>query len=189
MRRLFLMVALASSVATAATAPAFKAGTFDPPRPAPAFTLTGSDGNELTLARLRGKVVLMNFGFTQCPSVCPTTLATMAEVKKQLGADADQVQVVFVTVDPDRDPPAKMKAWLAHFDPTFVGGTAKPEVLAAMRRNYGVMAEKVEVGDSYGWNHTSSIYLIDRDGKLRGMMPFGRGAKDFVHDVRLLLAK
>ena len=187
---LSLSIVLAMAPATlAATAPAFKAGAFEPPRQAPEFTLRGSDGSELTLARYRGKVVLLQFGFTHCPAVCPATLATLAESRKALGPAADSLQVVFVTVDPERDPPPRLKTYLAAFDASFVGGTDKPEVLAAMRKSYGVVAEKVPAGDSYGMNHTSSVFLIDREGKLRGMMPYGRSARDFVHDVQLLLAK
>ena len=183
-----LWLAAASGVSVAA-APALKAGVFEPPRQAPEFALRGSDGSDLTLARYRGKVVLLSFGFTQCPAVCPTTLATLAQARSALGSSADRVQVVFVTVDPERDGPAQLKAYLAAFDAGFVGGTGKPEVLAAMRRNYGVVAEKVPIGDSYAMDHTSSIFLIDREGRLRAMMPYGRDAKDFVHDVKLLLAK
>jgi len=187
-----LLIPLSLAIATAAsaaTAPAFKAGVFEPPRQAPEFALRGSDGNELTLERYRGKVVLLSFGFTQCPAVCPTTLATLAQARKALGAAGDGLQVVFVTVDPERDAPAQMKTYLAAFDPSFVGGSGKPEVLAAMRKNYGVVANKVPVGNSYAVDHTSSIFLIDREGRLRAMMPYGRDAKDFVHDVKLLLAR
>jgi protein SCO1/2 len=182
-----LLAAAASS--SAAPAAALKAGVFEPPRPAPEFALRGSDGSELNLSRFRGKVVLLSFGFTQCPAVCPTTLATLAQARRALGPSADAVQVVFVTVDPERDAPAQMKAYLAAFDPSFIGGTGRPEALAAVRKSYGVVAEKVPMGASYAVDHTSSIFLIDRQGKLRAMMPYGRDARDFVHDVKLLLAK
>jgi protein SCO1/2 len=99
------------------------------------------------------------------------------------------VQVVFVTVDPERDDPARLKAYLTAFDPGFVGGTGQPERMAAMHKSYGVVANKVPMSDGYALDHTSSIFLIDREGKLRAMMPFGRDAKDFAHDVQLLLAK
>ena len=96
--------------------------------------------------------------------------------------------MVFVTVDPERDDASRMKSYLAAFDPSFVGGTGKPETLAAMRKNYGVVANKVPMSDGYAVDHTSSIFLIDREGKLRAMMPYGRDAKDVVHDLKLLLA-
>ena len=186
---LLLPLLLAAATASAAPSAALKAGAFEPPRQAPDFALRGSDGGELTLARFRGKVVLLSFGFTQCAAVCPTTLATLAQAKKALGSAGDSVQVLFVTVDPERDSSAQMKAYLAAFDASFLGATGRPEALAAVRKSYGVVAEKVPVGSSYAVDHTSSIFLIDREGKLRAMMPYGRDAPDFVHDVRLLLAK
>ena len=166
-----------------------KAGVFDPPRPAPEFSLRGSDGAEVALARYRGKVVLMAFGFTSCAAVCPMTLATLALARKSLGATAAAVQVIFVTVDPERDDAARMKDFLAAFDPSFVGATGEPDVLAAVRRNYGVTAIKHGTGDDYVMDHSSSIYLIDGAGKLRALMPFGRDADDFVHDIKLLLVQ
>ena len=190
-----LSLLLASVVATlsasAAAAPAaLKAGVFEPPRPAPDFSLRGSDGAELTLARYRGKVVLMAFGFTSCAAVCPMTLATLAEARKGLGSAADAVQVIFVTVDPERDDAARMRAYVMAFDPSFVGATGSPEALAGVRKHYGVTARKqVTGGGDYVMDHSSSIYLIDRTGKLRALMPFGRSAGDFVHDVKLLLAQ
>lgn len=186
--------ALLAFLASASTGPfayqALKAGVFEPARQAPEFALNGSDGRELTLARYRGKVVLMSFGFTSCAAVCPTTLATLARARAKLGPSGQGVQVVFVTVDPERDGPAQLKDYLASFDPMFVGGSGKPEQLAAMRKNYGIVATKVSMSSgSYAVDHTSSIFLIDRHGKLRGMMPYGRDAKDFVHDLKLLLAQ
>jgi protein SCO1/2 len=187
---LLLAGVAAALSAPAGAAPALKAGVFEPPRAAPEFALRSGDGAELNLARYRGKVVLMSFGFTQCAAVCPITLATLAEARKGLGKAADAVQVIFVTVDPERDDAARMKAYAAAFDASFVGATGTPEALAAMRRNYGVTARKQATSDgSYVMDHSSSIYLIDRTGKLRAQMPYGRSAGDFVHDVQLLLAQ
>lgn len=185
--------ALALPAAAATEAPAgerLKAGVFEPPQPAPELqALRGSDGNALTLARFRGKVVALVFGFTQCPAICPTTLATLAQARRALGAEAGAFQVVYVTVDPERDDLAIIKSYLAAFDASFVGGTGAPDALAVVRRHYGVTATKVPMtGGGYGMNHSSSIYLIDREGRLRALMPYGHEAKDFVHDVRLLLA-
>lgn len=179
----------AAAAPAAAATLALKAGTFDPPRPAPDLALRGSDGQDLTLQRFRGKLVLMSFGFTHCAAVCPTTLATLAEARRALGPAAADVQVLFITVDPERDDAARLKAYVSAFDPGFVGGTGTPEALAAVRKAYGISARKVPMGGSYAVDHTSSIFLIDRQGRLRAMMPFGHGAKDFVHDARLLLAK
>jgi protein SCO1/2 len=170
-----------------ATEPRMTAGAYDPPHAAPEFSLRGSDGSEVTLARYRGKVVLLTFGFTHCAAVCPTTLATLAQARSGLGEAADQVQVVFVTVDPARDSAAHMEQYLAAFDPSFIGATGDPKVLAEVREHYGVTAVREGAGPDYAMAHTSSIFLIDRAGMLRAMMPFGHGAADFVRDVELLL--
>src|SRR5262245_36689704 len=190
---LLLLLMLASSAATESTtqraAPALKAGVFDPPGLAPEFSLHGSDGAGMTLARYRGKVVLMAFGYTSCAAVCPVTLATLADARRRLGPAADAVQVIFVTVDPERDDAPRMKDYLDEFDPSFVGATGGPDVLAAVRQKYGVTARKQVMGDDYVMDHSSSIYLIDRTGKLRALMPYGHSADDFVHDIKLLLAQ
>jgi protein SCO1 len=173
----------------AVAAPALKAGVFEPARPAPELALRGSDGQELHLSRHRGKLVLLVFGFINCPEVCPTTLATLAEARRTLGPQAAAVQVVDVTVAPERDTPELIRQYRAAFDPSFVGGTGSPAALAAVRKAYGVMAEKVvRPGGGYVMNHSSSVYLIDREGRLRAMMPYGHAAKDFAHDLQLMLA-
>jgi protein SCO1/2 len=178
----------ASNVGLAAQAEPLIAGAFSPPHDAPDFSLAGSNGSEVTLSSYRGKVVLLTFGFTNCAAVCPTTLATLAQARKQLGKAADTVQVLYVTVDPARDDAARMKTYLAAFDPTFVGATGAPEVLAAARQRYGVTAVKQGTGPDYAIAHTSSIFLIDPAGKLRALMPFGHDAADFAHDIRYLSA-
>ena len=163
-----------------------KAGVFDPPRAAPDFTLQGSDGSQLKLSAYRGKVVLLGFGFTSCAAVCPVTLGTLAAAHKQLGAQASELQVVYITVDPERDDASRMKKYLSSFDPTFIGGTGSEQQLAAVRKEYGVAAEKV-AGPDGSFTHSSFVYLIDREGRLRALMPYGHLAEDYVHDVKILL--
>ena len=180
-------VALVSVPPDAAQPDAMTAGAFDPPHDAPDFSLRGSDGSEVTLARYRGKVVLLTFGFTHCAAVCPTTLATLAQARGKLGRAADSVQVIYVTVDPERDDVARMRDYLAAFDTSFIGATETPEELASVRRKYGVTAVKEGSGPDYAVAHTSSIFLIDRAGALRAVMPFGHDAADFAHDIQLLL--
>jgi protein SCO1/2 len=180
---------LFAMVTVAADRPRLKAGVFEPPRAAPELSLDASNGGELSLASYRGKVILIGFGFTSCPEVCPTTLATLAQARKRLGAQGVQVQVVYVTVDPERDSADRMRAYLGGFDSSFVGATGTPAQLAAARRNYGVMAERKPFGNSYTVAHSSSVYLIDQQGLLRGMMPYGRLPDDYVHDVRALLSE
>jgi protein SCO1/2 len=166
-----------------------KAGVFTPARPAPDFTLSGSDGSKLQLSKYLGKVVILAFGFTSCPDVCPTTLAVLAQARRNLGRDGDEVKVVYITVDPERDDAKRMRKYLAAFDPTFVGGTGSPERLAAVRREYGIAADKKRAGSDYVVAHSSYIYFIDRAGRLRALMPYGHTADDYVHDVRILLKR
>jgi protein SCO1 len=182
-----LVCMLLSMTAQAAEVDALKAGVFNPAREAPDFSIRGSDGAALTLSRYRGKVVVLGFGYTSCPNVCPVTLAVLAQAHRKLGALGAQVQVVYLTVDPERDSADRLKQYLASFDPTFVGGTGTPEQMAAVRKSYGVTAEKHGTGSDYAVAHSSFIYLITREGKLRALMPFGHKADDYVHDISLLL--
>ena len=184
----FAAAAITGFKRDAARQEVMRAGVFNPPNLAPEFLLPGSDGSDVTLARYRGKVVLLTFGFTYCAAVCPTTLATVAQARSRLGRAADLVQVIFVTVDPARDDAAGLRRYLAAFDPSFIGATGGPAALAAVRQKYGITAVKHGTGPDYVMAHTSSIFLIDRTGKLRAMMPFGNDASDFVHDIKLLLA-
>lgn len=186
-------VPLAWSAPAAPPAPpapvALKAGTFDPAHPAPDFTLQGSDGQPLSLQRLRGKVVQLVFGFTNCLDVCPVTMHTLSQARQLLSApEAAGVQGVYITVDPERDTAAQLKAYLARYDASFLGATGSAQALEAVRTRYGVVAQKVKSPQGYAVNHSSSIYLIDRAGRLRAMMPYGRSPKDHAHDLRLLLA-
>jgi protein SCO1/2 len=171
-----------------------RAGVFDPPRAAPDFSLRGSDGSELKLSRYRGKVVALGFGYTHCPSVCPTTLAYLAEARKKLATVGTNFQVVYVTVDPERDSPEQLNKFLASFDTTFVGATGTSEQLADVRKAYGIsLSDKIFVDtlskSTYFLDHSSFIYLIDRAGTLRAMMPFGVSADDMEHDVKVLLSR
>ena len=183
-----LALALVTSAGAAGSGPlALKAGLFEPPRQAPDFGLLDSNGGELKISHYRGKVVLLAFGFTSCTAVCPTTLNTFAVARRKLAAAAADVQVVYITVDPHRDDSKRLKKYLGGFDPTFVGGTGTQEQLAAVRKDYGVSAEKQVLGDSYTYEHSSFTYLIDRSGRIRALMPYGHSPDDYVHDLTLLL--
>ena len=175
------------SLAAAAGESRFIGGVFDPPRDAPAFSLTASDGTELRLSEYRGKVVLLGFGFTSCPEVCPTTLAVLAMARDKLGDDAGEVQVLYVTVDPDTDTPERMRHYLRGFDESFVGATGTAEQLDAVRREYGVIANRIPQGAGYTYAHSSYVYFIDRAGRIRALMPYGHKPEDFAHDMRLLI--
>lgn len=178
---------LLSMTAQAADVEALKAGVFNPPREAPDFSVRGSDGEALTLSHYRGKVVVLGFGYTHCPNVCPATLAVLAAAHRKLGALGSQVQVIYLTVDPERDNVERLKEYLVAFDSSFLGGTGSAAQMAAVRSSYGVTAQKVGTGGDYGIAHSSFIYLITRQGKLQALMPFGHKADDYVHDISMLL--
>jgi protein SCO1 len=192
-RRLRLLAALllGSVVAlghAASDAGALKAGVLSPVMPAPEIKLAGTDGKPLRLANHRGKVVLLAFGFSSCGEVCPITLATLAGARKKLGDAAANVQVVYVTVDPERDDAARMKKYLSSFDPTFVGGVGTRSEIDAAQKSYGISSTKhVHADGNYTIGHSSSIYMIDRAGGLKAVMPYGHTVDDFVHDLKILL--
>ena len=192
MKQFFLVpLLLAASLAfaqTAPTQPVLKAGVLSPVMKAPALNLQDTNGQKLDLARYKGKVVLLAFGFSNCGEVCPITLATLAGARKKLGGDGANVQIVYVTVDPERDTAAQMKKYLAAFDPTFIGGGGTRAEIDAAQKNYGISSSKnVNADGSYTIGHSSSIYMIDRAGGLRAVMPYGRSSDDFAHDLRILL--
>jgi protein SCO1/2 len=194
MRHFALLILSAFAAFANAAVPAAnesrKAGVLSPVMAAPTLELAGSDGKPLDLARFRGKVVLLAFGFSNCGEVCPITLATLAGARKKLGADGANVQVVYVTVDPERDDAAQMRKFLGNFDPTFIGGVGTRAQIDAAQKNFGISSTKnVNTDGSYSIGHSSSIYMIDRSGGLRAVMPYGRTVDDFVHDLKILLRK
>jgi protein SCO1/2 len=149
--------------------------------------LPDMNGKERSLADFKGKVVLVFFGFTQCPDVCPTALARAVEVKQLLGVDGNRLQVVFVTVDPERDTPAVLKAYMAAFDPSFIGLRAAPERLAATAEDFKIFYRKVPTGSSYTMDHSSISYLFDPQGNLRLALSHSLSAPAYADDVRKLL--
>jgi protein SCO1/2 len=181
-------IAALANAAAPATSETLKAGVLSPVMAAPALKLSGTDGKPLDLQRFRGKVVLLAFGFSNCGEVCPITLATLAGARKKLGPDAADVQVIYVTVDPDRDDAAQMRKFLGSFDTTFVGGVGTRAEIDAVQKNFGISSTKtVNADGSYNIGHSSSIYMIDRAGGLRAVMPYGHPVDDFVHDLKILL--
>lgn len=134
-----------------------------------AFTLTGPDGEPVVADELRGKPVLLFFGFTNCPHVCPTTLARLAVLMKKLGPQAQDLQVVFVTVDPDRDTPEAMKNYTAAFGPWLLGLSGPAEELKRLRESYGVYAamDSSDSKGNYNVMHTSVVFAFDKNGKVR----------------------
>jgi protein SCO1/2 len=146
-------------------------------------------GRVRTLDDFKGKVTVLFFGYTQCPDVCPTTMAELAEVKKSLGADGDQVQGVFITVDPERDTPEVLKNYVASFDPGFVALRGTAEQTAAAAKEFKVFYAKVpgKAPGSYTMDHTAASYVLDREGKLRLFVRYGSGAPALAADLKALL--
>lgn len=185
---LCISLALLSS-AVNAEPEALKSGVFNPPRLAPDFRLQSSKGGEFTLMQTRGELVILGFGFTHCTDVCPITLSNLAATRKKLGKLANDVQVVYITVDPANDSTARLHDYLNVFDPTFIGLTGTDAELSAVQKNYGIIAAKAtgKHGEAQV-HHSSYIYLIDRAGLLRALVPFGKSPDDIVHDIKILLA-
>lgn len=155
------------------------------------FSLPDSGGHIRTLADYKGKVVVMVFGYTHCPDVCPTTLAELAQARQQLGPDdAKRIQVLFVTVDPERDTPSLMAQYVAAFDPSFVAlRPADDAQLKQVTKDFRVYYAKVPgtTPDNYTMDHTAASYVFDTTGKLRLFARDGQGVTPWVHDLKLLL--
>ncbi|MCO4095007.1 MAG: SCO family protein [Acidovorax sp.] len=153
--------------------------------------LTDHHGKARHLSDFAGKVVVVFFGFTQCPDVCPTSMLELAEVKKMLGPDGDRLQGIFVTVDPERDTPEVLKAYMANFDPTFLALRGTPEQLAAVAKDFKIYYKKVDgkTPTSYTMDHSAGSYVYDTAGRLRVYNRYGSGAQALAADVKALLAE
>ncbi len=153
------------------------------------FKLTDHNGQVRSLGDFKGKVVVVFFGYTQCPDVCPTSMAELAQVKKMLGADGDKLQGLFVTVDPERDTPEVLKAYMTNFDPSFLALIASPEQLAALAKDFKVYYKKVEgkTATSYTMDHSAGSYIYDPQGRLRLYSRYGSGPQLLAADVQQLL--
>lgn len=153
------------------------------------FSLTDHNGKVRTLKDFPGKVVVVFFGFTQCPDVCPTTMVELAQVKKLMGADGDKLQAVFVSVDPERDTPEILKAYMGNFDPSFVALRPTPAQLADMAKDFKVFYKRVDgkTPGSYSMDHTAGSYVFDGNGKIRLFTRYGSGAEMLASDIRLLI--
>lgn len=189
--RLLLLVALMTGLAAcdgAPPPPAFKGTDIGGASFGQPFTLTGHDGKRHSLDEFKGKVVALFFGYTHCPDVCPTTMLEFAQAAKQLGADGDRLQVLFVSVDPQRDTPAVLAGYIPHFDRRFLGLTGSEAEVAAVAGHFKVVAQRQPVaGGGYTVDHSAGSYLFDRDGKLRVYLPYATPASDIAHDVKALL--
>ena len=154
------------------------------------FALKDADGKERTLADFKGKAVVVFFGFMHCPDVCPTTMMEMSNVMKQLGPDADRVQVIFITLDPARDTADILSQYVTAFDPRFIGLLGTQEEIDQTAKEFKVFHEKVpgkEPG-SYTIDHTAGSYVFDPEGRIRLFIRHGQGVESITHDLKILLS-
>ncbi len=176
-------------IATALTPYTFKGATFNPPFQAPDFTLTDQNGQLFHLASQQKRVVLLFYGFTHCPDICPLTLGNFKQVKDALGKDADRVDFVFITVDPAQDNQEVVRQFIDRFDPGFIGLTGSPQALHQVMSAYGVYYTQPAPGNSSSdlIAHSDQVYVIDPSGKLRMTYSYGVSIQDMVSDIRHLL--
>lgn len=153
------------------------------------FALTDHNGQARTLKDFQGKIVMMFFGYTQCPDVCPTSMAEMAQIKQLLGKDGERLQALFVTIDPERDRPEMLKEYMAAFDTTFLALVPTPEQLTVLAKDYKVYYKKVDgpTPTSYTMDHTAGSYVYDTSGKLRLFTRYGTKPELTAADLRQLL--
>lgn len=152
--------------------------------------LLDHNGKPRTLADFRGKVVVIFFGFAHCPDVCPTTLSELAAVARELGKDAERMQVLFVTVDPERDTPEVLRQYVPSFDPRFLGLYGDADATARAAKEFKIFYQKQPLKDSktYSVDHSAGSYILDREGRLRLYARYGAAAPLLLHDIRILLA-
>lgn len=153
------------------------------------FSLTDHHGQSRRMVDFTGKVVVLFFGYAQCPDVCPTTMLELAEVKKQLGEQGDKLQALFVTLDPERDTPEVLKAYMGNFDPSFLALYTTPDKLVALSKDYKIYYKKAEgkTTGSYTLDHSAGSYVYDTQGRLRLYTRYGSGVQALAADIKLLL--
>lgn len=168
---------------------AFHGAVLQSPNPAQDFTLANQYGQETSLSDYRGKVVLLYFGYAACPDVCPTTLAELHKTNQLLGERADEVQVIMITVDPERDTAEVMAEFLAHFDKSFIGLIGSENEVAQIATQYGIFYQKQESTSAMGYlvDHTATVMLVDTDGYSRLIFPYGAKAADMAEDIIYVL--
>lgn len=150
--------------------------------------LTDHNGTPRTLADFKGKVVAVFFGYTHCPDVCPVTMGELAVVARELGKDADRLQVLFITVDPERDTPADLSKYVPAFNPAFLGLYGDADATARTAKEFKVFFQKQQMsGGGYSVDHSAGTYIYDPAGRLRLFATYGQGAAKMLHDIRLLL--
>jgi protein SCO1/2 len=174
-----------------APAPTFQAVDITGADYARQLNLPDAEGKPRTLADFKGKVTVVFFGYTQCPDVCPTTMSELAEVKRALGPDGDKLQGVFVTIDPERDTPELLKAYVGNFDPGFVALRGTPEQTKAAAKEFKVFYAKSpgKAPGSYSMDHTAGAFIFDAKGQVRLFTRYGSGIAPLTSDIRQLIAQ
>lgn len=172
-----------------ATPPAYKSTDISGIDSGKTFRLNDHTGQPRTLSDFKGKIVVLFFGYTQCPEACPNTLMELARAMKRLGPDAEKVQVLFVTLDPERDTPALLAQYVPAFHPGFIGLYGTPQQTVETAKEYRIFYNKVAGGapDSYTIDHSLGSHIYDQSGKLRLLSSYGMGADDLAHDIKLLI--
>ena len=186
---LLAAVALITLAACSLEKPAFKGVDITGADYAKDFALADQHGQTRTVRDFAGKVVVVFFGYTQCPDVCPTTLQELLQVQRMLGADGSKVQPVFITVDPERDTAELLKAYMANFDPSFVALRPTPQQLQPLLKDFKIYAKKVEgkTATSYTMDHSAQSYVYDTKGRLRLYNRYGSGPQALADDIKLIL--
>ncbi len=184
-----LLAAIGYFVLDAIKPYAFHGAILQSPSPAQDFTLPNQYGQTTSLSDYSGKVVLLYFGYTACPDVCPTTLAELTKATDLLGERADEVQTIMITVDPERDTPEIMAEYLAHFHPHFLGLVGTPDEVAQIATYYGVYYKKQEADSVLGYlvDHTATVMLVDPNGYLRLIFPYGTEGAEIAEDITYVL--
>ena len=190
MRAILAVIAAAMLLAACSPeAPTFKGADITGASFGRELALADHHGKARTLADFRGKAVVIFFGFTQCPDVCPTALSTLAEAMRRLGPDAARVQVLFVTIDPERDTAELLSRYVPVFDPSFLGLRGDAEATARVAKEFKILYQKVpgQTPDTYTMDHSAGLYLLDPQGRLRVFESHGQGAEAIAHDLAQLL--
>lgn len=195
-RRRFVLTVLASTasvpvlMACSPEATPFKSTDVTGASFAKDLRLKDHHGNQRTMKDFKGKIAVVFFGFTQCPDVCPTSMTTMAEVKRLLGAQGDRLQVLFITVDPERDTQSLLKDYMANFDPSFIALRPEPEELKEVASDFKIYFKKApgSTPTSYSMDHSAGKYIFDTEGRVRLFSAYGTDATTIASDIKILLS-
>lgn len=187
---LTLVLSLTAACGSQELEPTQFKGTFMPtPISVPDFTLTNVAGDPVNLSDFEGEIVLLYFGYTFCPDICPTTLAELSKVQRDLDDNGEKIQVLMVTVDPQRDTPQKLEEYVDHFHPDFVGLSGTKEEIDGAGEGFGIYYEKQEGSEATGYlvDHTARVFVVDPQGNYQLSFAYGTPVEDISHDLRLLL--